>query len=157
MTSDARPPWFRWWLFPATSIFHFAEELFAAGGFYTWVTRIGGTRISMTRFASATLLAFVSITAASWAVRKGRYDWLLFTLAATILTNALTHLIGSLATHSYSPGTASGLILWLPLGGMILFHESAQKPRAVWYLGLFLGTAVNFGVLLLTINLGRIP
>jgi len=156
MTSYARPPWFRWWLFPVTSVFHFADELFAAGGFYTWVARIGGTRISMIRFASASLLALMSITVASWALRKGRYDWLLFTLAATILTNAVTHVVGSLATHSYSPGTISGLILWLPLGAIILFHGSAQKPRAVWYLGLFLGTLVNFGVLLLTLNLGRI-
>jgi hypothetical protein len=156
MTSYARPPWFRWWLLPVTSLFHFADELFAAGGFYTWVARIGGTRISMTRFASASLLALLSITVASWTVRKGRYDWLLFTLAATILTNAVTHVLGSVVTHSYSPGTVSGLILWLPLGGMILFHRSAQERPAVWYLGLFLGTVVNFGVLLLTMNLGRI-
>jgi uncharacterized protein with HXXEE motif len=153
----ARPSWFRWWLFPATSVFHFADELFAAGGFYTWVARIGGARISMVRFASATLLALASITVASWAVRKGRYDWLLFTLAATIVTNAVTHIAGSLATHSYSPGTLSGLILWLPLGGAILYHGSTPKRGAVWYFGLLLGTAVNFGVLLLTVNLGRVP
>ena len=157
MTSFVRPPWFRWWLFPATSLFHFADELFVAGGFYTWVTRLGGARVSTARFASATLLAWLSITVASWVVRKGRYDWLLFTLAAIILTNALTHAVGSLATHSYSPGTASGLILWIPLGAMILFHGSAPKPRPSWYLGLFLGTVINFGVLLLTMNLGRIP
>ena len=157
MTSYKRPSWFRWWLFPATSLVHFADELFAAGGFYTWVARIGGARISMTRFASASLFALVSITVASWAVRKGRYDWLLFTLAATIFTNALSHAVSSLATHSYSPGTISGLILWLPLGGVILYHGGAQKRRAVWYFGLFLGTVVNFGVLLLTMNLGRIP
>ena len=70
----------------------------------------------MARFACATLGAFVSITIASWVARR-RYDWLPFALAAIILTNTLTHVIGSLATHSYSPGALSGLILWLPLGG----------------------------------------
>jgi Protein of unknown function with HXXEE motif len=154
--SCARPPWFRWWLFPATGLVHFADELFAGGGFYRWVVLIGGARISMARFASATLVAFVSITVASWVVRK-RYDWLLFALAATILTNALTHAVGSLATHSYSPGTASGLILWLPLGGSILYRGIAQNCGAVWCLGLALGTCVNVGVFLLTMNLGRMP
>jgi hypothetical protein len=151
-----RPAWFRWWLFPATCLLHLSDELFVGGGFYTWVTSIGGAPISMIRFASATLVALVSMTVASWIVRKGRRDWLLFALAAMILTNALTHALGSLATHSYSPGTATGLLLWLPLGGAILYQGRIRNCRVAWYLGLILGTAMNFGVLLLTMNLGRI-
>jgi hypothetical protein len=150
-----RPSWFRWWLFPATGIVHFAEELFADGGFYRWVSLIGGTPIGMARFARATFVAFVSITIASWVARK-RYDWLLFALAAIILTNALTHLIGTLATHSYSPGTGSGLLLWLPLGGAILYRGFTRSCAIVWYLGLAVGTAMNIAILLLTINLGKI-
>src|SRR5690242_21727400 len=110
-----RPRWFRWWLFPATSIVHFGDELFVGGGFYTWMTSIGGVRVTMARFAFATVVAFASITIASWVAQR-RYDWLLFALAAIILTNALTHLVGSLAAHSYSPGTASGLLIWLQIG-----------------------------------------
>jgi small-conductance mechanosensitive channel len=149
-----RPPWFRWWLFPATSIVHFGDELFAGSGFYKWVTFIGGAPISLARFACATLVAFASITIASWVARK-RYDWLLFALAAIILTNALTHLAGSLATHSYSPGTASGLVLWLPLGGAILYRGLARNCARAWCLGLAVGTAMNVAILLLTMNLGR--
>jgi hypothetical protein len=133
---------------------HFSDELFAGGGFYTWVTSIGGAPISMARFASATLVAFVSITTASWLARK-RYDWLLFALAAIIFTNALTHFVGSLATHSYSPGTVSGLVLWLPLGGAILYRGLARNCATVWCLGLAVGTAMNLAILLLTMNLGR--
>ncbi len=151
-----RPSWFRWWLFPVTGLVHFADELFAGGGFYRWVALIGGGRISMMRFASATLVAFVSITVASWIARK-RYDWLLFALAAIILTNALTHTAGSLATHTYSPGTLSGLLLWLPLGGSILYDGYTRNCRVAWCFGLALGTALNAGVLLLAMNLGRIP
>jgi hypothetical protein len=88
-----RPRWFRWWLFPATSIVHFGDELFVGGGFYTWVTSIGGVRVTMARFAFATVVAFVSITIASWVARR-RYDWVLFALSAIIPTNALTHFIG---------------------------------------------------------------
>ena len=151
-----RPSWFRWWLFPVTSAVHFGDELFAGGGFYSWVTSIGGTPVSMARFASGTLVAFVSITIASWVARK-RYDWLLFALATIVLTNALTHAAGSLLTHSYSPGTASGLVLWLPLGGAILYRGFARNCAAVWCLGLAVGTSMNLAILLLTMNLGRIP
>lgn len=91
-----RPSWFRWWLIPLTSVVHFSDELFAGSGFYTYVTSIGGTPISMTRFALATLFAFLSITIASWLARK-RYDWVLFALAADHLYERLN-----------SPGGKSG-------------------------------------------------
>jgi Protein of unknown function with HXXEE motif len=149
-----RPLWFRWWLFPLTSIVHFGDELFTNGGFYTWVTSIGGAPIDEARFASATLVAFVSITIASLLARK-RYDWLLFALAAIIFTNAFTHLIGSLATHSYSPGTASALVLWFPLGGAILYRGFARNCLVIWCIGFLVGAAMNLAVLLLTLNLGR--
>jgi hypothetical protein len=151
-----RPVWFRWWLFPGTGLVHFTEELFAGGGFYRWVVLIGGAPVGMAQFGTATLVAFVSITIASWLARK-RYDWLLFALAAIILTNALTHLIGTLVTHSYSPGTVSGLILWLPLGGAILYRGYARNCGAIWCIGVVVGTCVNLGVLLLTMKLGKMP
>jgi hypothetical protein len=151
-----RPQWFRWWLYPATSIVHFGDELFVGGGFYTWVTSIGGVRVTMARFAFATVVAFVSITIASWVARR-RYDWLLFALAAIILTNALTHLVGSLATHSYSPGTVSGLLIWLPLGGAILYQGFARNCLTIWYTGLAVGTAMNIAVWLLGMSLGGMP
>ena len=151
-----RPRWFRWWLFPLAGIVHFGDELFVGGGFYTWVTSIGGSRVSMARFASAILVALLSITIASWVGRK-RYDWLLFALAAIFLTNALTHLVGSLGTHSYSPGTASGLVLWLPIGSAILYRGFSRNCAVVWCLGLAVGTALNMVILLLTMNLGRMP
>lgn len=151
-----RPRWFRWWLFPLTSAAHFCDELFAGGGFYTYVTAIGGRPISLARFASATLFAFLSITIAAWVARK-RYDWVLFVLAAIILTNAVTHLIQSLATRSYSPGLTSGLVLWLPLGGTILYYGFTRSSSSAWWLGLAIGTAMNMAILLFTLNLGRLP
>jgi hypothetical protein len=155
MNACPRPRWFRWWLFPATGVVHFTEELFAAGGFYTWVTSIGGSRMSMARFASGTLLALVSLTIAAW-VARNRYDWLLFALAAILVTNALSHLAGTLLTHSYSPGTLSGLGLWLPLGGAILGTGLTKSCAARWCVGFAVGAAMNAAILLLALNLGRI-
>ena len=151
-----RPRWFRWWLFPLTGAVHFADELFAAGGFYRYVAAIGGSPVSMARFAAATAFAFLSITIAAWVARK-RYSWVLFVLAAIILTNALTHLAESLETRSYSPGLASGLVLWLPLGGAILYRGFTRSCAAVWWLGVAIGTLMNIAILRFTMYLGRMP
>jgi hypothetical protein len=109
----------------------------------------------LTRFAAAILVGFVAMTLASWVARK-RYDWLLFALAGMILTNALSHFAGTVVTHSYSPGTLSGLVLWLPLGGAVLYRGLARHCAAVWCIGLAVGTAMNAGILLFTLNLGKI-
>ena len=151
-----RPAWFRWWLFPLTSIVHFGDELFAGGGFYMYVTAIGGSPVSRDRFVSATLFAFLSITIAAWVARR-RYDWVLFVLAAIILTNAVTHLIESLITRSYSPGLASGLLLWLPMGGAILYSGFARSRAQAWWLGLAVGTVMNIAILFFTTRLGGMP
>jgi hypothetical protein len=89
----------------------------------------------MARFVFATVVAFASIRIASWVARR-RYDWLLFALAGIILTNALTHLVGSLATHSYSPGTVSGLLIWLPLGAAILYQGFTRNCVTILCTGL---------------------
>jgi hypothetical protein len=151
-----RPRWFRWWLFPVTSAVHFGDELFAGGGFYRYVTAFGGSPISKARFASAIVCAFLSMTLAAWVSRK-RWDWVLFVLAAITLTNALTHLVQSLATRSYSPGLASGLVLWLPLGGSILYSGLTRGCAPAWWLGLAVGTAMNIAILLFTMHLGKMP
>ena len=151
-----RPRWFRWWFFPVTEVVHSGDELFAGGGLYTWVTYLGGSRISINRFVSATVVGVVSITIAAWLARK-RYDWLLFALAAILVANALSHLAGSLVTGSYSPGTVSGLVLWLPLGGAVLYRGFTRNCVAVWFLGLVVGLAMNAAIVMLTIHLGRMP
>ena len=129
-----RPRWFRWWLFPVTDVVH-SGDVVCRWCLYIWVTYIGGSRISMTRFVSATVVAVVSITIAAWLARK-RYDWLLFALPAIIVANALSHLAGTLVTGSYSPGTVSGLVLWLPLGGAVLYRGFTRNCVAEWCLGL---------------------
>jgi len=132
---------------------HFSDELFAGGGFYTYVTSIGGNPVSMTRFGVAVVFALLSMTIASWVARK-RYDWVLLVLAAIIFTNALTHLLESLLTHSYSPGLASGLLIWLPLGSVILYRGFTRDCLRIWCIGFAVGTVMNFVILLFTMNLG---
>jgi hypothetical protein len=125
---------------------HSADELFAGGGLYSWVDSLGGTRLSLARFVAGIFVAVVSLTIAAWLARR-RYDWLLFALAAILVTNALSHLVGSLVTHSYSPGTVSGLLLWLPLGGAVLGRGLVRNCAAVWCLGLAAGVVAQAWVI----------
>jgi hypothetical protein len=152
------PQWFRWWLFPGTYLVHFIDELVSAGGLPAWMARLGLAPMSTKQFVGASLLAIVAMTVTAWGVRKGKPDWLVFALTAIVVVNALFHLTLSFATRSYSPGTASGVLLWLPLGAAILWRGSIHPSRRSLTIGLIIGIGVNvmIGVITVRLGLGRL-
>jgi hypothetical protein len=48
-----------------------------------------------------------------------RYAWLFVGLASTLMLNALTHAGASIITASYSPGTGSAVLFWIPMGPVV--------------------------------------
>jgi hypothetical protein len=148
------PRWFRWWLFPGTYLVHSIDELVSAGGLPAWVARLGLAPMSTKQFVWASLLALVAMTVAAWVVRNGKPDWLVFALTATVVLNALAHLTLSFATRSYSPGTASGVLLWLPLGAAILWRDGIHTRQRSLAIGLIIGIGVNVVVGVITVTLG---
>ena len=148
------PKWFRWWLFPGTHLVHFIDELVSAGGLPAWMARLGLAPMSTKQFVGASLLALVAMTVTAWVARKGKPDWLVFGLTAIVVLNALAHLTLSLATRSYSPGTASGALLWLPLGAAILWRGSIHRCRRSLAIGLIIGIGVNVMIGAVTVTMG---
>ena len=104
------------WLFPACVAAHFGEE---ATGFANWASRNISTRYTWAhwRRIHGTGMLFAVAAAASLA------HWMLpvtaFLFTALFLTpmvfNALFHAAASVYFRSYSPGTASALVLFPPL------------------------------------------
>ena len=53
--------------------------------------------------------------------------------------NGIGHLAGSAVTHSYSPGTVSGVGMWAPLGLFVVIRSRQLLPRPVWRRGIMAG------------------
>ena len=75
--------------------------------------------------------------------------WLVATLAAILGINAALHLLGSLVTRTYSPGSITAAFLYLPL---VIYAFRQVLPRiargiALWAVGL--GAAIHAGVMFL--------
>lgn len=68
--------------------------------------------------------------------------WPVLVVAAVLTLNGALHLLGSLATSSYSPGVVSGTLVYLPLGLITLVRGRASVAP-----GAFLGALIT-GVLL---------
>jgi hypothetical protein len=127
-------------LLPVAVLLHQIEEWF--GGFPAWATIILGSEISPERFLSVNALGLaIFVVGTLAALLSPHMAWLGVSLAALIGLNGVLHAFASLATESYSPGTITGLLLFVPLSALLLRSSARRLSRAA-----FAGSVV-FGVL----------
>jgi hypothetical protein len=108
---------------------HLAEELWGGEGFELWTERALGLPVSTTRFLVLNGIAwplFAALTVA--ALRKPALSWFPTAFGTLVAVNGVLHLLGTLATGSYSPGLVTGLLLYLPVGGYAVVWGSRHLP-----------------------------
>jgi hypothetical protein len=145
----------RWtWLFPFTFLFHILEEYY--GGFPHWVARVFGAELSPSQFLNFNTFFWVVMAVGTLAAMLIPFlRWFALMFAAMVTINGSAHLIGSVATMSYSPGVITGTILWLPLGVYTLRLAYKNLERAQFFLVILLGTVLHLMVLMLAFNMAN--
>jgi len=154
---EATPPGPWIWLFPATLAVHFLEELWLHGGFYSWLSTVTGERLPGALLLPAGLAGVALGAGAVYlALRDPRFLWVVPALGGIYLVNAAFHVGASWLTGTLSPGTVSGLVLWLPLGtaGVVWAFRSLPTRRAL--LGTGVGLAAGLVILALVVPFGRV-
>lgn len=133
---------------PASYLVHIVEEYWCGEQFFIWLNHFAGARMTAKSFLLLNgIFFFIMIMACAIALYR-RDDRVPLVLASIILSNAFLHLIGSIATNSYSPGLISALLLWLPLSLIWLLRYqptvSAPKKIACIAIGLLIQVIVSF-------------
>jgi hypothetical protein len=85
----------------------------------------------------------VMIAGAGAAIKREEYGWIATAIATVLFVNAFLHLLGSLATASYSPGLVTGVILYLPLGQLLLLRAWHQTTAPRFWRGVLAGLAAH--------------
>lgn len=143
-------------LFPATYALHIVEEYWAGEGFHRWIRRIARIVLSPTQFLTVNAALLVVMTIAVLSVRSFSTDgWLVVALAVIVSVNGIGHLAGTLVTRSYSPGLATGLGLWTPLGIYTLIRTVPALPATQLWIGVAAGLVIQALVTLLARILGK--
>jgi hypothetical protein len=147
----------RWsvWLFPVTYALHVAEEHLL--DFPEWLSAEMGVPLASGEFLllNAFGLSLMSLSIAIALPNPRRYAWLFAGLASTLVLNAVTHAAACVLTASYSPGTASAVLFWLPMS-FVVFRRCAPA-LAGWRLAASVagGFAVHLVVWITPIVLQR--
>lgn len=129
-------------LLPVATLLHQAEEWF--GGFPAWSAAILGSEIPAERFLAVNafgLLLFV--VGALAAVLSPQMAWCAVSLATLVGVNGVLHVVASLVAGSYSPGTATGLLLSVPLCIILLRSAAGRMSRPVMVGAVLLGILVH--------------
>ena len=74
----------------------------------------------------------VVIAAARASTTRESLGWLTIAIAAVLVVNGLLHLLGSLVTGAYSPGLITSVVLYFPLGQLVLMRAWGQARPVFW-------------------------
>jgi hypothetical protein len=147
-------PWV--WLFPLAYGLHVTEEYWLH--FPNWVSQLSLSFVSDPQFLFLNGVFWLLMVASVVAIRAcTSLAWLVVTLAAILGINAALHLLGSLVTRTYSPGSITAVFLYLPL---VLYAFRQVLPRITRGAGLravALGAAIHVGVVLLAAHPSLVP
>lgn len=144
------------WLFPLAYALHIAEEYWFH--FPAYVANLTGRDISNTQFLliNAAFWLLMVATVVLVLARPSR-TWLVVTLAAVLGINAALHIVGSVVTFTYSPGTVTAAFLYVPLVVYALQQVLPHLSRGLAVRAAALGAAIHAGILLLAANPSLIP
>lgn len=131
-----------WW-FPATYALHAAEEYCTGETFPVWISRLAAVQFTPTAFLWLNGIAMAAMLVAAWLAAARGVRWLTTTLATVVAINGTAHLVGSLATMTWSPGVVTGTLLWLPLGVATLVQRHRELSARSFVGGVVLGLAAH--------------
>lgn len=147
------------WLFPLSYALHIAEEGFAGERFYNWLRRVPVVKaldlgFGARGFFAANAVFMLAMIAAVWASSHTGFAFLVPALGTIVAVNGLGHLGGCLITRHYSPGTVSGLLVWLPLGLYALIESHRVLAPGPFLTGVVAGIVAHAAVFAVALAVG---
>jgi len=147
------------WLLPAAYTIHVIEEALGGMGLMRWMADGGGVRFTMAEFFGINAAAVAALCLAAWAARRATpWRWLLASGAAIIFVNGLSHIAICVATRGYVSGLWTGIFLYLPLGGFLLYRLGRIMTARLFSAAVVLGLIIHGVVLWLVLRMpGFVP
>jgi hypothetical protein len=140
------------WL-PLLFLIHLGEEWFT--GFTEWTTIALGADVSVARFITINASAFLIFVAGTFAAfRHPAMAWFISSLAALLVLNGVLHTLATVGFGFYSPGTITGLLLYVPLGLVVLRHEHSRLNPQIFRRAVVFGVVLHGLVAFIAFGLG---
>ena len=132
------------WYVPAAYIIHVLEEAFGGHGLMEWMAAGGGVDLSLAEFLGINMVGLGALCLAVWASRRwGRWQWPLISGATIFVANGIWHAAICVMTRSYIPGVLTGLLLYIPLGCVVMFRLRHLISMRVYVIAIVVGMMIH--------------
>ena len=148
-------PWL--WLFVITYVAHIAEEYWGGEGYSAHLLRTKGVYMTPSRFLIVQAIGVALMIGGVLIAKRLRFpNALAIIYGATVLGNALMHMVNSLRTFEYEPGLISSIVVWVPLGlfTILYFRHYVLNARRFW-ISIAIGVGINVAIGVITMRGGR--
>lgn len=140
------------WFIPVAYLFHLADEYFA--GFPNWFSGIFKVNLSLDDFIFINSIGFTTTIMIAFLYTFDKVNsFIVVSLGTLFFINGVIHIVSSLFTLSYSPGTISGILIYLPLGYLIFKKFFSLLPEQQRGLSIMGGILVQIVVSLIALNI----
>ena len=142
------------WFLPIAYMIHLFDEYFSGEGFPNWFSGLFKANLSSNDFIIINSVGFAAtlIIVILYSFNKVNI-FFIATLGTLFFINGLIHLLASAILMKYSPGTISGLFIYLPLGYLIfkkIFPLISEQQRV---LSVWVGIILQVMVAIIALNI----
>jgi hypothetical protein len=142
------------WFLPIAYLIHLFDEYFSGEGFPKWFSGVLKASLSSNDFIIINSVGFAAtlIIVILYSIDKIN-NFIIATLGTLFFINGIIHLLASVITARYSPGTTSGLIIYLPLGYLIFKKIFPLMPEQQRFLIVSVSIILQIVVAIIALNI----
>jgi hypothetical protein len=109
------------WFIPLAYLIHLFDEYFSGIGLPDWISAVFKVDLSLNDFILINTIGFAATIFIAVLYSLGKVNNVVIAALGTLFfVNGIIHVVASILTATYSPGTISGVILYIPLGVLII-------------------------------------
>ena len=107
------------WLVPFAYLLHLVDEYFT--GFPNWFSGLFNVDLSLNDFIIINSIGFIATIIITLLYSFDKVNsFIIASLGTLFFINGIIHIVSSIYTYTYSPGTLTGILIYLPLGYFII-------------------------------------
>lgn len=142
------------WFLPVSYLLHIIEEYYGGEGLPAWLSGFLNIDLSNPDFVTINSVAFTAVVVFAVIHSFIKENNLLFLALVTLFfVNGLLHLISSAVSFTYSPGTITGVLIYLPLGLYLFKLLYIKLAERKFYTGVMLGLLLHLLVIIVAWNI----
>ena len=142
------------WLIPPAYLLHILDEYFSGIGFSKWYSELFKVDLSVNDFVSINSVGFAItlLIVMLYSFNKANY-FIIAALGSLFFVNGIIHPAATILTGTYSPGTITAIVLYLPLGYLLYKNIFPLMPQQQRSLSVVTGIVIQLVVAVIAFNI----